>query len=128
MQVNAFIATAHKRPQVEQKTYALFRSHGFEPRFIDRPEPSRVAECIKRTKTDIFILCDEDVHVEKTVLIEAINLLINNPYISKLSLSEGSVMGIAGDFVETRYVTGCAIIKKAEGKTALATNLTYTRL
>lgn len=127
MVVDCFIASNHKRPTLERQTYAFLKAEGFTPRFIDRPEPSRVAECSKRATSDVYVLVEDDVLPAPGAIKAAIDILLQHKDVAKLGLSEGSVMGIYTEIAETMYLTGCAIIRKGEGKTAIASNLVYQR-
>lgn len=125
--MDCFIASNHRRPIIERETYRVLRAEGFTPRFIDSPEPRRASECIKRTTSDVFILVEEDVLPNPGAIKAAIDILMQHPDVSRLGLSEGSVMGIYTEIEDTTYLTGCAIIRKGEGKTAITPNLVYQR-
>lgn len=125
--MDCFIASNHRRPTLERQTYALLKAEGFTPRFLDRPEPSRVAEASKRATSDVYVLVEDDVLPNPGAIKAAIDILLQHKDVAKLGLSEGSVMGIYTEIQETTYLTGCAIIRRGEGKTAITPNLVYQR-
>lgn len=61
MQIDCFITTNKQRPYFLKLTNKALKMSGFNPIIIEKPMLERYFECEKQAKSDIYILCDDDI-------------------------------------------------------------------
>lgn len=120
---DVFVTTNHRRPYFHNLTLRALELSGFKPQVVVKPMLERYFECERLAKTDIYIMCDDDIiPAYQDTLSRLIDIMHDNKEYSQIGLAwrpdmqaeKGNSWTLTTDgrLWEMDHCGGCVAIRK----------------